>query len=80
MNTLRERIEAGSVVPASEPAPMKVDLREERITIRFTTEEIRAIDAEAQALGIGRSTLIRMWVRQGLGLQHRPPTATTALR
>lgn len=80
MNSLRERIETGTVAPDATPVPVKVDLREERITIRFSAEEMRAIDAEAQALGVGRSTLIRMWVRQGLGLQHHPQTAATAPR
>lgn len=70
MKDLRERIEAGHVATTPEPVDVRVDLREERLTIRLSSEEVRAIDREAKALGVGRSTVIRMLVRQGLGLDR----------
>lgn len=78
--TLRDRIEAGDIPLDSEPAAVRVDLREERVTIRLSVEEMRAVDREARTLGVGRSTLIRMLVRQGLGLQRREETTAGPVR
>ncbi len=63
---MQERIEAGDIPLEREPMEVHVHLREERMTIRFTETEIRAIDLESKKRGIGRSTLIRMFVRAGL--------------
>jgi predicted DNA binding CopG/RHH family protein len=70
MKDLRERIEAGRVGASPEPVDIRVDVREERLTIRLSIQEVRAIDQAAKALGVGRSTVIRMLVRQGLGLDR----------
>ncbi|MDI3298747.1 MAG: ribbon-helix-helix domain-containing protein [Bacillota bacterium] len=75
MKELRRRIEAGEVEPEGEASEVRVALRAERVTIRLSEEEMRAVDREARALGVGRSTLIRMLVRQGLGLRGREESA-----
>lgn len=64
---LRHRIEPEN--NPTEPAQaVQVNLRHERITVRFAEAEAVAIDRECKELGMGRSTLIRLFVRQGLGL------------
>ena len=45
-----------------------VDLRSERITVRLSRDEVAALDAQCKAIGVGRSTFLRMAVRQALGL------------
>lgn len=68
MKELEEGIEAGRVAAIPGPMDIRVDSREERVTIRLSIQEVRALDRQAKALGVGRSTVIRMLVRQGLGL------------
>ena len=62
------------------PAAVRVDLRQERVTIRLSAQEMRAVDQEARTLGVGRSTLIRMLVRQGLGLPRREEATAGPVR
>ena len=50
----------------SAPQSLTVDLRSERITLRLTMEEAKALDRSCKRLGVGRSTLIRMGLRQVL--------------
>lgn len=70
---LIQRIEGGEgeAVPLKGPSQVRVDLKEERITVRLSKEEIEAIDRECKALGVGRSTMIRMILRQSLGLSSK---------
>lgn len=63
---LRQLTEAGEMKLEADPTPVHVDLREERVTIRFTEQEMRVIDREAVRRGLGRSSLIRMFVRESL--------------
>ena len=62
----RRLAEAGQLKVDPEPTEVKVELRGTRLTIRFTENEIQAIDQEAQRQGVGRSTLVRTLVRVGL--------------
>ncbi len=62
----RRLAEAGELKLEVDPSEVHVDLREERVTIRFTEEEMRAINQEAIRRGLGRSSLIRMFVRESL--------------
>ena len=68
----RRLAEAGELKLEAHPAEVHVDLREERVTIRFTEEEMRAIDREAVRRGLGRSSLIRMFVRESLEQLNDP--------
>lgn len=77
---LRQRIESGHMDTVGAPVDLRVELREERLTIRFSVEEVRAIDREARALGVGRSTVIRMLVRQGLGFEQGQARVSTGKR
>ena len=66
---LLEWIEGNNTAEQLEPAEsVNVNIRSERLTIRLSREEVDALDHQCQALGIGRSTLVRMLVRQALGL------------
>jgi hypothetical protein len=76
---IREHIESGEVDTVPVDA-IPVDLRHERITVRFTEAEAVAIDHECRELGMGRSTLIRLFVRQGLGMASRAPVGRRAVR
>lgn len=58
--------EVGGLNLDTDPIEVHVDLREERVTIHFTEEEIRAIDRESARREVGRSSLIRMLVRESL--------------
>jgi hypothetical protein len=58
---------AARSVPANE---VDVDLRSERITVRLSREEVLALNARCRAL-VGRSTFMRMMVRESLGLAQR---------
>lgn len=40
--------------------------KERRVTVRFDETEEKEIEQKAQSLGIGASTLIRMWVKERL--------------
>ena len=66
MKDLRSRIEADEAAVDSEPTVVQTALREERVTVRWSVAEMRQIDLEAQRVGVGRSTVIRMLVRTGL--------------
>lgn len=55
LDTLRLAIEAGTVQVAGVKAPIRVAIREERLNVRFSSEEMRALDKEAAASGIGQS-------------------------
>jgi len=68
----RRLAEAGELKLEADPSDVQVDLREERVTIRFTEEEMRAIDREAVRRGLGRSSLIRMFVRESLEQSNDP--------
>ncbi len=68
----RRLAEAGELKLEAHPTEVHVDLREERVTIRFTEEEMRAIDREAVRRGLGRSSLIRMFVRESLEQLNDP--------
>ncbi len=46
-------------------------MKEERVTVRLSREEMEAVDRECKALGVGRSTVIRILLRQALGLTSR---------
>ena len=50
------------------PVHLRVAPHSERVTIRLSTEEVDAMDQRCAQLGIGRSTLLRMALRQTLGL------------
>ena len=50
-----------------------VDIRSERITVRLSREEVVALDARCRALGVGRSTFLRMVARESLGLTRSAP-------
>lgn len=52
------------LVQGRQPVKFDVDLRSERITIRLTPDEARALDRLCRRYGVGRSTLIRMTLRQ----------------
>lgn len=67
---LIHRIETGEGegVGLKKTRELGVVLKEERVTIRLTREEVLALDRECKALGVGRSTMIRMILRQFLGL------------
>jgi predicted DNA binding CopG/RHH family protein len=63
------------------PARLRVALRSERITIRLSADEVDAMDRRCVQLGIGRSTLLRLALRQMLGLlgdEHAPATLDVA--
>lgn len=77
---LIQRIESGEgeAVRLKSPSQVRVDLKEERITVRLSKEEIEAIDRECKALGVGRSTLIRMMLRQSLGLSSKQAASKLA--
>ncbi|MCY0908745.1 MAG: ribbon-helix-helix domain-containing protein [Sulfobacillus thermotolerans] len=62
----RRLAEAGQIKLEADATPVHMELREERVTVRFTEQEIRAIDREAVRRGLGRSSLIRMFVRKFL--------------
>ena len=49
-------------------ARLRMTLRSERITIRLSAEEVDAMDRRCDQLGLGRSTFLRMALRQSLGL------------
>lgn len=70
---LIQRIEGGEgeAIGLKDPGQVRVDLKEERITVRLSKEEVEAIDRECKALGVGRSTVIRMMLRQSLGLSSK---------
>ena len=70
MELVRLAEEEGESVQAR-PVPQEqvdVDLRSERITVRLSRDEVTALDAHCKAIGVGRSTFLRMAVRQALGL------------
>lgn len=41
--------------------------RKERVTIRYTTEELAKLDSEAKTLGLSRSEYIRVLMQMGKG-------------
>lgn len=53
-------------------AEVDIDIKSERITVRLSREEVRAMDLACKAYGIGRSTFLRMAARKLLGMA--PPT------
>ncbi len=68
----RRLAEGAELKLEADPTEVHVDLREERVTIRFTEEEMRAINREAVRRGLGRSSLIRMFVRESLEQLNDP--------
>lgn len=50
------------------PARLRMTLRSERVTLRLSAEEVEAMDRRCAQLGLGRSTFLRMALRQALGL------------
>lgn len=75
---LVNRIESGEGegVALRKPEPeLRVDLKEERVTVRLSREEMEALDRECRALGVGRSTVIRMLLRRALGLASKHAAA-----
>lgn len=76
---LVELIERGQGEDVSLKKPgqeLRVDLKEERVTVRLSREEMEAVDRECRVLGVGRSTVIRMLLRQALGLASRHAAAS----
>lgn len=68
---LIERIESGNGegVQLRDSNPhLQVALREERLTVRLSREEMETLDQGCQRLGVGRSTLVRIMIREALGL------------
>ena len=70
MRDLLKKIEehGEALAENSKPAHVDVALRSERVTIRLSVEEADAMDRYCAALGIGRSTLLRVALRHLLGL------------
>lgn len=63
--------EEEETVHLKSPGQVRVNLKEERITVRLSKEEMETLDRECKALGVGRSTMIRMILRQSLGLSSK---------
>lgn len=59
------------------PARLRVALRSERVTIRLSAEEVEAMDRRCAQLGVGRSTFLRLALRQTLGLLGDERAAAT---
>lgn len=57
---------------------LRVATRSESLTIRLTKEEDEALKKTAQELGIGKSSVVRIILRQALGLSKSGPHAASS--
>ena len=82
---LVERFDAGENVSSDEDEVIEIEFKkplDKVIPIRFSDAHWRALYAEAQALGLGPSTLARMWVLERLRTlpARKRPAASPAAR
>ena len=81
INEWRERIESDGeqLAAAGRPARVRVTLKSERITVRLSVDEVQALDKLCIRNGIGRSTFIRMTLRNALGLSHEQAATASSI-